>query len=96
MGWVGGRRSGCGGGRGAGPRFERLPLLGQFFLFFVRNLHLCAFVFVGFFAEEPGHPRRNTRGRNATVVEPELCKAGIAAASRVPEASQGWVEGGVF
>jgi hypothetical protein len=29
-------------------------------------------------------------------VGPELCTAGIAAASRVPEASQGWVEGGVF
>jgi hypothetical protein len=29
-------------------------------------------------------------------VDPELCTAGIAAASRVPEASQGWVEGGVF
>jgi hypothetical protein len=27
---------------------------------------------------------------------PELCIAGIAAASRVPEASQAWVEGGVF
>jgi hypothetical protein len=29
-------------------------------------------------------------------LEPELCIAGIAAASRVPEASQAWVEGGVF
>jgi hypothetical protein len=27
---------------------------------------------------------------------PELCIAGIATASRVPEASQAWVEGGVF
>jgi RNA-directed DNA polymerase len=29
-------------------------------------------------------------------ITPELCIAGIAAASRVPEASQAWVEGGVF
>jgi hypothetical protein len=31
-----------------------------------------------------------------SLLGPELCTAGIAAASRVPEASQGWVEGGVF
>ena len=30
------------------------------------------------------------------LIIPELCIAGIAAASRVPEASQAWVEGGVF
>jgi hypothetical protein len=29
-------------------------------------------------------------------MEPELCTAGIAAGSRVPEASQGWMEGGVL
>ncbi len=34
-------------------------------------------------------------GKEAKLA-PELCIAGIAAASRVPEASQAWVEGGVF
>jgi hypothetical protein len=39
-----------------------------------------------------GHPTC----KGCALLEPELCIAGIAAASRVPEASQAWVEGGVF
>jgi hypothetical protein len=53
----------------------------------------------GDFAEGGGHHwgfEQLIGGQNGGYIQPELCTAGIAAASRVPEASQGWVEGGVF
>ena len=37
-----------------------------------------------------------SRLNHLQYLEPELCTAGIAAASRLPEASQGWMEGGVL
>jgi len=36
------------------------------------------------------------QGGRLSWMYPELCTAGIAAASRLPEASQGWMEGGVL
>jgi hypothetical protein len=51
-----------------------------------------------------GHPAVTTRKKRTSAttvrlngaVHPKLCPAGIAAASRVPEASQEWLEGGVL